>query len=299
MDEKQTRLKRVENIMKRETKVTIKQALYIVLGVLMIAAGIHFFLLPSNLSLGGATGLALILAKVLPLNTGPLLLIVNAVLFIIGFLLIGNKFGFLTVVSTLALSGTVWLLEIIMPMKNPVVSNTFLNLIIAVLLYGMGVGLVLNQGASTGGSDIIAKVLNKYIGLDLGKGCLITDFIITLLVGFTYGVEIALFCLVGVIINGLIIDYTIDGLNSGKLCFISTERPKEICQYLILMGRSATIYDATGAYSNQPKTIVQTVLTNRDFIKLKTHIRDLDKNAFMVVTSAHQVFGFHWKSFED
>lgn len=111
MDEKQTRLKRVENIMKRETKVTIKQALYIVLGVLMIAAGIHFFLLPSNLSLGGATGLALILAKVLPLNTGPLLLIVNAVLFIIGFLLIGNKFGFLTVVSTLALSGTVWLLD--------------------------------------------------------------------------------------------------------------------------------------------------------------------------------------------
>lgn len=299
MDEKQTRLKRVENIMKKGTKLTIKQTLYIVLGVLMIAAGIHFFLLPNNLSLGGATGLALILAKVLPLNTGPLLLIVNAVLFIIGFILIGNKFGFLTVVSTLALSGTVWLLEIIMPMKDPVVENTFLNLIIAVLLYGMGVGLVLNQGASTGGSDIIAKVLNKYVGLDLGKGCLITDFIITLLVGFTYGVETALFCLVGVIINGLIIDYTIDGLNSGKLCFISTERPKEICQFLILMGRSATIYEATGAYSNQPKTIVQTVLTNRDFIKLKTHIRDLDKNAFMVVTSAHQVFGFHWKSFED
>lgn len=299
MDEKQTRLKRVENIMKKGTKLTIKKTLYIVLGVLMIAAGIHFFLLPNNLSLGGATGLALILAKVLPLNTGPLLLIVNAVLFIIGFILIGNKFGFLTVVSTLALSGTVWLLEIIMPMKDPVVENTFLNLIIAVLLYGMGVGLVLNQGASTGGSDIIAKVLNKYVGLDLGKGCLITDFIITLLVGFTYGVETALFCLVGVIINGLIIDYTIDGLNSGKLCFISTERPKEICQFLILMGRSATIYEATGAYSNQPKTIVQTVLTNRDFIKLKTHIRDLDKNAFMVVTSAHQVFGFHWKSFED
>lgn len=299
MSEKQNRLKKVENIIKQNSGVTNKQVMFIVAGILMIAASIHFFLLPSNLSLGGATGLALILAKLLPLDTGPLLLIVNAFLFVIGFVLIGNKFGFLTVISTLALSGTVWLLEEVLPMSAPIVDNTFLNLIIAVLTYGIGVGLVLNQGASTGGSDILAKILYKYLGIDLGKGCLIVDFLITLVVGFTYGVEIALFCLIGVIMNGLIIDYTIDGLNSGKLCFIATEKPKDVSTFLILLGRSATIYEATGAYTMEKKTIVQTVITNRDFIRLKNHIKDLDSKAFMVVTSAHQVFGFHWKSFDD
>lgn len=299
MSEKQNRLKKVENIIKQNSSISTKQVIYIVIGVLLIAFSIHFFLLPSNLSLGGATGLALILAKFLPLDTGPLLLIVNAFLFIIGFVLIGNKFGFLTVVSTLALSGTVWILEALIPMNAPIVENTFLNLIIAVLTYGMGVGLVLNQGASTGGSDIIAKIIYKYTGIDLGKACLIVDFLITLVVGFTYGVEIALFCLIGVIMNGLIIDYTIDGLNAGKLCFIATEKPKDVSTFLILLGRSATIYEATGAYTMQKKTIVQTVITNRDFIRLKNHIKDLDSKAFMVVTSAHQVFGFHWKSFDD
>lgn len=299
MNEKQNRLKKVENIIKQNSGISSKQVMFIIIGVLLIAASIHFFLLPSNLSLGGATGLALILAKFLPLDTGPLLLIVNAVLFAIGFILIGNKFGFLTVISTLALSGTVWILEEVIPMNAPIVDNTFLNLIVAVLTYGIGVGLVLNQGASTGGSDILSKILYKYFGIDLGKGCLIVDFLITLVVGFTYGVEIALFCLIGVIMNGLIIDYTIDGLNAGKLCFIATDKPKDVSTFLILLGRSATIYEATGAYTMEKKTIVQTVITNRDFIRLKNHIKDLDSKAFMVVTSAHQVFGFHWKSFDD
>lgn len=299
MSEKQNRRKKVENIIKQNSSISKKQVAFIIVGILMIAAAIHFFLLPSNLSLGGATGLALILAKLLPLDTGPLLLIVNAVLFVIGFILIGNKFGFLTVISTLALSGAVWLLEVLVPMNEPIVQNTFLNLVVAVLIYGIGVGFVLNQGASTGGSDIIAKVLYKYFGLDLGKGCLVTDFLITLAVGFTYGVEIALFCLIGVIMNGLIIDYTIDGLTAGKLCFIATDHPKDVSTFLILLGRSATIYEATGAYTMSKRTIVQTVVTNRDFIKLKNHLKDLDQNAFMIVTSAHQVFGFHWKSFDD
>lgn len=295
----ESRFKRAQNILKNGSKITTKQALYIVLGVIMIAAGIHFFLLPSNLSLGGATGMALILKNIFNFDMGPLLLIVNVVLFTVGFILIGNKFGFLTVVSTLALSGTVWLLEVILPIKEPIVNNMFLNLVIAVLLYGTGVGIVLNQSASTGGSDIIAKVLNKYFGLDLGKGCLITDFVITLLVGFAYGTEVALFCLIGVIINGIVIDYTIDGMNSGKLCYITTTKSTDVCSFLILLGRSATIYEGVGAYKMQKRTIVQTVLTNRDFIKLKNHLRTIDKDAFMVVTNAHQVFGFHWKSFDD
>lgn len=269
--------------------------LYIIVGVLMVATGIHFFLLPSNLSIGGATGMALVLSRYIPLSTGALLVIVNIVLFVLGFLVIGNKFGIKTVCASLGLSATVWLLEIFVPMHKPIVSDTFLQLVIAVLLYGLGAGMVLNQYASTGGSDIFAMILQKYTGLDLGKGCLLTDFIVTLFAGFAYGTEIALFSLVGVIINGLVIDATIDGMNTAKYCIINTDKPDEVCRFLVGLGRSANVYKATGAFSKSEKTVVQAVMTRSDFVKLKNFLSKNDEKAFMVVSNAHSVFGWHWK----
>ncbi len=292
-------MSKIKNLTNDDKKFIIKQALWIIVGVILIACAIHFFLLPSNFSLGGATGMALILSNYLPLSTGPLLLIVNAFLFILGFILIGNKFGVLTIISSFALSSTVWLLEVFVPISEPIVNNHFLNISMAVLLYGIGAGIVLNQYASTGGSDIISKILNKFFGLDLGKGCLISDFTITLFSAFAFGTETALFCIIGVILNGLVIDYTIDGMNSGKLCFIYTNEPEAICEFLIKIGRSATIYEAKGAYSKMNRQVVQTVVSNRDFIRLKQQILQVDSKVFMVVTNAHKVIGWHWRKLDD
>lgn len=280
-------------------KQNVKKGFLIALGVVMIAVGIHFFLLPANLSLGGATGMALILKNFLPLDTGILLIIVNVVLFVLGFLMIGNAFGTLTVISSIALSGLVWLFEKIFPLQGPLLENTFLSLVVAVILYGTGVGIVLNQSASTGGSDIIAKIINKFTGMNLGRACLVTDFVITCVVGVTYGLEIALYCLVGVILNGLIIDYTIDGMNSGRLCMIHSKHPREIADFLIGCGRSATLYEAIGAYSKEKKTVVETVVTTRNFIQLKKHLKEIDPDVFMVVTTANNIFGFNWNRLED
>lgn len=276
-------------------KSQLKSFLYIIAGVIMVAVGIHFFLLPSKLSIGGATGMALVLSKYIPLSTGALLVVVNIVLFALGFLIIGNKFGVKTVCASLGLSATVWLLEIFIPIKEPIVQNTFLQLIIAVLLYGTGAGLVLNQYASTGGSDIFAMIFQKYTGLDLGKGCLITDFVITLFAGFAYGTEIALFSLVGVIMNGLVIDSTIEGMNSSKYCVINTDNPEALCKFLVELGRSANVYKATGAFTKAERSVIQTVMSRRDFVKLKNFLSKNDEKAFMVVTNAHSVFGWHWK----
>ena len=276
-------------------KSQLKSFLYIIAGVIMVAVGIHFFLLPSKLSIGGATGMALVLSKYIPLSTGALLVVVNIVLFALGFLIIGNKFGVKTVCASLGLSATVWLLEIFIPIKEPIVHNTFLQLIIAVLLYGTGAGLVLNQYASTGGSDIFAMIFQKYTGLDLGKGCLITDFVITLFAGFAYGTEIALFSLVGVIMNGLVIDSTIEGMNSSKYCVINTDNPEALCKFLVELGRSANVYKATGAFTKAERSVIQTVMSRRDFVKLKNFLSKNDEKVFMVVTNAHSVFGWHWK----
>lgn len=276
-------------------KEKLTSFLCVLTGVLSIASSIHFFLLPSKLSLGGATGMALVLSNYIPLSTGALLVIVNIFLFTIGLLIIGNKFGVTTVCSSLALSGAVWLFEIFIPIREPIVDDVFLQLLIAVLLYGVGVGSVLNQYTSTGGSDIAAMILQKYTGMDLGKGCLLTDFIITLFAGFAYGKEIALYSLVGVIINGIVIDSTINGMNISKHCIINTQQPEGLSDFIISLGRSANVYKAMGAYTKAERSVVQTVISRRDFVKLKNYLVENDPQAFMVVTNAHSVFGWHWK----
>lgn len=280
-------------------KGSLKQYVMISLGVVMIAVSIHFFLLPSKLALGGATGMALIIAKFTQLPESYLIVIVNIFLFVLGFLVIGNSFGIKTIIATLCLSGLVALFGKYVEITESLVNDTFLQLIIAVMLYAIGVGLVLNNYASTGGSDIIALILQKYTGLDLGIGCLLTDFVITLSMGFLYGADKAFYSLVGVIINGLLIDKTINGLNSSRYCIINTQKPEAVCDFLLSMGRSANIYSVVGAYKKNTQSVIHTVLSRRDFVKLKEFLSKNDESSFMVVTNAHSVFGYHWRAIKD
>ncbi len=280
-----------------------KQYAMIFFGVVMIAVGIHFFLLPSNLALGGATGMALIISKliskIIVLPVSYLIVIVNLFLFVLGFLVIGNSFGVKTIIATLCLSGLLALFEMFIPIQKPLVDDIFLQLIIAVLLYAIGVGLVLNNYASTGGSDIVALILQKYTGLDLGVACLLTDFVITLSMGILYGANTAFYSLVGVIMNGLVIDKTINGLNSSRYCIINTNCPDKVCEFLLSMGRSANIYSVVGAYKKNTQSVIHTALSRRDFVKLKEFLSKNDESSFMVVTNAHSVFGYHWRAIKD
>ncbi|MGP1439081.1 MAG: YitT family protein [Treponema sp.] len=284
-------------------KSNLKQYVFIFFGIVMIAVGIHFFLLPSNLALGGATGMALVISKliskIIVLPVSYLIVIVNIFLFVLGFLVIGNSFGIKTIISTLCLSGFLALFEVFIPIQKPLVDDIFLQLIIAIMFYAIGGGIVLNNYASSGGSDIIALILQKYIGLEIGSACLLTDFVITLAMGLLYGANTALYSLVGVIMNGLVIDKTINGLNSSRYCIINTNSPEKICDFLVSMGRSANIYSVVGAYKKNTQSAIHTVLSRRDFVKLKEFLSKNDETSFMVVTNAHSVFGYHWRAIKD
>lgn len=280
-----------------EKKSTIKEYINMAVGVILIALGIHLFLAPTKLTLGGGAGLAIVLNSVFPISTGAWLVIINVVLFIIGFIFLGPSFGKRTIVASIGLSVLVWILDIVFPIKEPIVDNLFIQLVACVLMYGRGVAMVLNSYGSTGGSDIFAKILNKYFGLDLGKGCLIVDFSITLLAWYQFGTEIALYSLVGVVLNGTVIDNTINGLNKSKLCFINTSKTKEVCTFLTdNLTRSANVYKAIGAYTGVEKDVIQTVVSNRDYIVLKRYIRDIDPLAFIVTASASETLGWRWRS---
>lgn len=277
----------------------VKQWLMIILGTFFVACGIHFFLRPSNLTLGGGTAIAIILSKFIPIPLSLILLAVNLLLFLVGFLFIGNAFGKSTVIICVMLSAMLSFLEWLVPMKEPLLQEKFMQLFVAVLLYGSGVGMVLNNYASTGGSDIIAKILQKYLGIPLGRGCQITDFVITLFSGVVFGKEVLIYSLVGVIINGIVIDATINGLNSSKLCFINTDEPELICDFIVKnINRSANIYIATGAYTNTEHKVIQVVLTNREFIRLKQFMLIHTPNAFLVIANASETIGFRWRKYE-
>lgn len=279
-------------------KTSIKEFILINIGLLFVAAGVHFFLVPNDLAAGGVTGLSMVINSIVPqIPVGGLMLIMNVVLFIIGFIFIGSGFGVKTIYSSLALSGMVMAFEKLVPLKGTLTGDIFLELIFGILVSGAGMGIVFLNNASTGGTDIIAKILNKYFNINIGKGVLMADFFITLAAAFTFGIRIGLYALLGVLINGFVIDAVIEGLQTNKQVTIVTSEVDKVNTFIIsMLGRGATIYSAKGAYSNEPKEIIQVILDRKEFIRLRNYIREVDKKAFISVYKVHETLGEGFKS---
>jgi uncharacterized membrane-anchored protein YitT (DUF2179 family) len=280
---------------------TIKEYILITIGAVLVAISVHFFLSPANLAAGGVSGIAIILSKFLPqIPIGLMMLSMNIILFIVGFIFIGNSFGGKTIYASLSLSGITWVLERLFPMKGPVVEDLFIVMIFGVLISGVGMALVFNQNASTGGTDIIAKILNKYTHLEIGKALLISDFFISLGAAAVFGPLIGMYALLAVIINGFAIAVVIQGISTCMQVTIISEKGEEIKFFVIdELGRGVTLYKATGAYTGDRKEVIVTVVSRREFIRLKNYVSMLDKTAFVTVANIHEVLGEGFKDITD
>ena len=158
-------------------------------------------------------------------------------------------------------------------------------------------GIVFNQNASTGGTDIIAKILNKFFHIDLGKGVLMSDLIITILAGFAFGQKMCMYAMLGVVINGFVIDGVIDGFNLCKEITIISSKAAEINNFIIKdLNKGCTYYDGKGGYSKDKKDIIVVVINGREFARLKHFIVEIDSNAFITVNNVCEVFGYGFKS---
>ena len=282
-------------------KKIIKEYILITIGLALVAVGFYFFLVPNDLAVGGVSGLAMIINWYMPsLSIGAIMLVLNVILFIIGFIFIGSSFGVKTIYSSLGLSGMIWALEKLYPMSGSITNDLFLELIFGILIGAVGMGMVFNQNASTGGTDIIAKILNKYFHLDIGKALLIADFFVTMLAGIAFGPKIGMYALLGVIINGFTIDAVIAGMNICKKIEVVSSRGEEIKKFIIdELGRGATLYTAKGAYTNEEKEIITTVLDKKQFIKLKIYIKEIDKKAFIITYNVHEILGEGFKDINE
>ncbi|MDO5726035.1 MAG: YitT family protein [Tissierellia bacterium] len=278
----------------------IKRFLLINIGIVLVSCGMYFFFLPWNLAAGGVTGLSVVIADWVPIGVGPIMLIINIVLFGLAFLFLGRDFGARTVYSSFAISFFVWVLERIFPNPTSLTGDIMLELIFGIVLSGVGIGIVFNQNASTGGTDIVGKLLNKYIGIDFGQGVQICDFLITLLAAYNFGIKIGLYSLFGVLINGIIIDYAIEGMRTFKEVRIISKQFEQIKEFITVdLDRGATIYEGYGAYSFEKKYVIVVVVDRRDFVRLKNYIREVDPNAFITVKTTTEVLGYGFLSLHE
>ncbi|NMA49154.1 MAG: YitT family protein [Tissierellia bacterium] len=273
-------------------KFDFKKFMWINLGIIIMTIGLYYFLMPSKLAVGGATGAAMVLSYIIPVPLGIILGVLNIILFITAFLILGKEFGGYTVYASLALSGMIAILEIITPMAKPFTDDLFINLIFGILISGVGMGIVFNHNASTGGTDIIAKIINKYTRMDIGKSLLVSDFFITLFAGLVFGARLGMYALLGIIINSFVIDRMIAGFNVKINMLIISKYFDDINSYILYdIGRGTTIYHASGGYSNDDKRIINTIASRSEYIKIRDFVKDIDDKAFISISYITEVEG--------
>ncbi len=267
------------------------------LGAFMDAAGFYFFLAPNAIAAGGINGLALVLNTFLPqFPLGSLVLLMSILMLLTGFILVGAVFGFKTIYCSISIPLFIWGLELLYPLNAPLGSDTLVQLIFGVLISGIGIALLFNQNASSGGTDIAGRILYKFYHIDLGKGLFIIDFFITIAATLTFGIEKGMYALLGVILYSLVIDAVIGGFNVRKHVTIITRESELIKRFIVEeLERGATIYDARGAYTGEEREVIITIVNRREFIHLRDFIKNHDPLAFVSVQNTHDVLGEGFK----
>ncbi|GLB59882.1 YitT family protein [Cytobacillus sp. NCCP-133] len=271
--------------------------LLINLGAFLVSINVHFFLSPNNLATGGVSGLSIIMNDLFPgLSIGIFMILVNIVLFLVGFIFLGSGFGAKTIYASFALSFYVWVLEKFAPMNQPLSDDILIQLIIGQCIAATGMAIVFNQQASTGGTDIIAMIFNKYLNIEVGRGVLLADLSIALSSAILFGPQVGMYAFFGVIINGFVIDYALQQFNSNKEIVIISRYSDEIKTYIVHeLGKGATIHTATGAFTSDQKEVITTILGRKDFTRLKGYITQVDSKAFITVHTMSEILGQNFK----
>lgn len=282
-------------------KNILKKVLYWVVlnaGTLLLAAGVYFFKAPNNFATGGVSGISIILNKFIPvLGQTEIMMIINVLLLIIGFIFLGRGCTFKTVYCSLVYSLEMQAMKYI-PVKLPLTDQTFLEFVYAMLLTGVGSAIIFNCKASSGGTDIVALIIKKYTNLkDVGKALLVTDFLIASSTFFIFGVQTGLYSILGLFAKAFLVDGVIENIGKSKYVTIITARPELITPFILEgIHRGYTSYKAVGGYTGEEKTVILTVCKRGEAVKLKMRIHALDKEAFVILTDTNEILG---KGFRD
>lgn len=273
-----------------------QEYLLLTLGTALVSIGVYFFKFPNNFSMGGVSGLAVLLGKLV--NQVPFLTpsffntVINLLFLVLGFLLLDRGFGLRTVYCSLLYSGLVQVLEWVCPLDKPLTDQLMLELFFAVILPALGSAILFNLDASSGGTDIAAMILKKYTGLDVGRALLLTDVLIAASALFVFGMTAGLCSLLGLVLKSVLVDSVIESINRRKAFIIITSEPQVVCNYITeQLIRGATIWNAKGAYTNADHNVVLTVLSRGQAVLLRRYLKEHDPHAFMIITNSSEIVG--------
>lgn len=279
--------------MKNKILKTLGLYAVLTLGVFAIAAGNHFFKFPNNFSMGGVTGMAVVLSHYFPsFSTATFVAIISYGLLAVGFLMFGRSFGFRTTYASIMLTVFIQAMEKICPLTAPMTSQPMLELAFAVALPAVGSAILFNLDASSGGTDIVAMILKKFTTLNTGKALLATDAIVTIASCCAFGMETGLFSMLGLFFKSVVVDLVLDNFHTRKCVQIITTDCDHIIHYIHnTLHRGATIYKVQGSYSHEDKFIILSVLGRTQALHLRKYARTVDPQAFVVITNSTEIFG--------
>ena len=268
----------------------IKEYFIITLGVIICAFGVYFFLVPSGLTIGSVSGLGLFLEQILPFKLSQITFVLNAVLLIIGFIFIGKDFGVKTVYTSLMLPVFIGVFENLYPVTEMIIKEQFGGMICYLFIVSVGQAIMFNCNASSGGLDIVGKIINKYFRVELGKAIAMVGMGVAALSVFMSDAQSVALSLLGTYISGIILDHFIFGFNIKKrVCFLS-DKSDEIVEFILKdLHSGATLNDIIGAYDNSPRREVITIVDKQEYRRLMDYVKKVDPKAFITVYSVSEI----------
>lgn len=277
---------RVSEIMKKKLNYAdiVKETVILTVAVAIIAAAVYFFLVPSHTSVSSISGLGIVLSNFVPLQLSAITMILNVVLLIIGFFTCGREFGVKTVYTSVMLPLFLGLFEIIFPNFGSMTDSQELDVLCYILVVSVGLSILFNRNASSGGLDIVAKIMNKYLHMELGKAMSLSGMCVALSAALVYDKKTVVLSILGTYFNGIVLDHFIFDNNIKRRVCIITKKEEELRQFIIHdLHSGATIYEAIGAYKMEKRHEIITIVDKGEYQKLMKFINQEDPKAFITV----------------
>lgn len=262
----------------------LKEIFILTVAVAIIAAAVYFFLVPSHTSVSSISGLGIVLTNFIPLPLSAISMILNIALLIIGFFTCGREFGVKTVYTSIMLPFFLWLFEMILPDFGSMTNSQELDVLCYILVVSVGLSILFNRNASSGGLDIVAKTLNKYAHIDLGKAMSLSGMCVALSAALVYDKKTVVLSILGTYFNGMVLDHFIFDHNIKRRVCIITKKEEELRNFIIHdLHSGATIYESIGAYNMQKRNEIITIVDKSEYQKLMNYITKEDPQAFVTV----------------
>ena len=271
-------------------KRSLREFFAITIGTIITACAVFFFMMPSHVTVGSAAGLALVISEFVPLSVSAITMIMNVGLLIIGFLLIGPEFGAKTVYCAVLLPAVIGVLEWIFPNFQSLTGDPLIDVICYILLVGVGLSQLFTANASSGGLDIVAKLMNKFLHMDLGKAMSTAGILVALSSALCYDKKTVVLSVIGTYFGGLVLDHFIFGIDIKRKVCILSPKYEEITQFIFHEIHSgASHYDLYGAYDGTVRREIVTIVDKQEYRKLMDYVRKADPKAFVTVYSVNEV----------